>query len=51
MEKEYKKTLTISSGFKKKIDTSSIKNQGKKHFLLRKKKYLNQIEILIDQIT
>jgi len=38
MEKEYKKkTLTISSGFKKKIDTSSIKNQGKKTFSVKKK--------------
>ena len=35
MEKEYKKkTLTISSGFKKKIDTSSIKNQGKKTVII-----------------
>ena len=33
-----KKTLTISSGFKKKIDTSTIKSLGKKSFSVEKKK-------------
>ena len=36
-KRNIKKTLTISSGFKKKIDTSSIKNQGKKTFSVKKK--------------
>ena len=38
MEKDKKKTLTISSGFKKKIDTSTIKSFGKKSFSVEKKK-------------
>ena len=38
MEKDKKKTLTISSGFKKKIDTSTIKSLGKKSFSVEKKK-------------
>ncbi len=38
MEKDRKKTLTISSNLKKKIDTSSIKNFGKKSFSVDKKK-------------
>jgi len=38
MEKEKKKTLTISSNIKKKIDTSSITSSGKKSFLVEKKK-------------
>tara|TARA_B100000575_G_scaffold293914_1_gene307016 strand:+ start:1938 stop:4112 length:2175 start_codon:yes stop_codon:yes gene_type:complete len=38
MEKDKKKTLTISSGFKKKIDTSSITSIGKKSFSVEKKK-------------
>ena len=33
-----KKTLTISSGLKKKIDTSSISTSGKKSFSVEKKK-------------
>ena len=38
MEKEYKKkTLTISSNFKKKIDTSSVNSGGKKTFEVKKK--------------
>ena len=38
MEKENKKkTLTISSGLKKKIDTSSISSDGKKSFAVQKK--------------
>ena len=38
MEKDKKKTLTISSNLKKKIDTSSLKTSGKKSFSLEKKK-------------
>ena len=41
MEKENKKkTLTISSGLKKKIDTSSISPDGKKSFSVKKKEQL-----------
>ena len=36
--KKIKKTLTISSGLKKKIDTSSISTSGKKSFSVEKKK-------------
>ena len=38
MEKDKKKTLTISSSLKKKIDTSSFKTGGKKSFEVEKKK-------------
>ena len=38
MEKGKKKTLTISSNLKKKIDTSSISTSGKKSFSVDKKK-------------
>ena len=38
MEKDKKKTLTISSKLKKKIDTSSISTSGKKSFSVEKKK-------------
>ena len=38
MEKEKKKTLTISSNLKKKIDTSSISSSGKKSFSIDKKR-------------
>ena len=38
MEKEKKKTLTISSNLKKKIDTSSISSSGKKSFSVDKKR-------------
>ena len=38
MDKDKKKTLTISSDFKKKLDTSSISSGGKKSFLIEKKK-------------
>ena len=38
MEKDYKKkTLTISSNLKKKIDTTSINTDGKKSFAVKKK--------------
>ena len=38
MEKDKKKTLTISSNLKKKIDTSTIGTHGKKSFSVEKKK-------------
>jgi len=38
MEKDKKKTLTISSNLTKKIDTSSISSGGKKSFSIEKKK-------------
>ena len=38
MDKDKKKTLTISSNLKKKIDTRSISTSGKKSFLVEKKK-------------
>ena len=38
MDKDKKKTLTISSNLKKKIDTSSISTSGKKSFSVGKKK-------------
>ena len=37
MEKNKKKTLTISSDLKKKIDTTSISTAGKKSFSVKKK--------------
>ena len=37
-KKDRKKTLTISSSLKKKIDTSAIKSDGKKSFSVEKKK-------------
>tara|TARA_A100001015_G_scaffold262518_1_gene308801 strand:+ start:4982 stop:7156 length:2175 start_codon:yes stop_codon:yes gene_type:complete len=38
MDKDKKKTLTISSDLKKKIDTTSISTSGKKSFFVEKKK-------------
>ena len=38
MQKDKKKTLTISSSLKKKIDTSAITSSGKKSFSVEKKK-------------
>ena len=38
MDKDKKKTLTISSNLKKKIDTTSITTSGKKSFSIEKKK-------------
>ena len=38
MEKDKKKTLTISPNFKKKIDASSIESSGKKSYSVEKKK-------------
>ena len=40
MDKDKKKTLTISSDLKKKIDTTSISTSGKKSFSVEKKKPL-----------
>jgi len=39
MDKDKKKTLTISSNLKKKIDTTSIDTGGKKSFSVEKKKF------------
>ena len=38
-EKNKKRTLTISSNLKKKIDFKSVTNQGKKSFSVNKKKF------------
>ena len=38
MVKDKKKTLTISSNLKKKIDTTNIQSSGKKSFSVEKKK-------------
>ena len=38
-KKDKKKTLTISSNFKKKIDTNVISTSGKKSFSIEKKKF------------
>ena len=50
MDKNKKKTLTIKSNLTKKIDTSSISTEGKKSFLVEKKKYLNRTNNLKDQV-
>ena len=42
MEKKKKRTLTISSDLKKKIDTQSISTSGKKSFSVDKKKSFKQ---------
>ena len=42
MNKDKKKTLTISSNLKKKIDLSSISSSGKKTFSVDKKKTFKQ---------
>ena len=42
MEKDKKKTLTISSNLKKKINTTSLSNFGKKSFSIEKKKPFRQ---------
>ena len=44
MEKDKKKTLTISSNLKKKIDTRSISSSGKKSFFVEKKKNFKTIK-------
>ena len=49
MEKDNKKkTLTISSNLKKKIDTSAINTDGKKSFAVKKKNLIGQIKMLTD---
>ena len=49
MEKDNKKkTLTISSDLKKKIDTSSINTDGKKSFAVKKRNHLREIKIQVD---
>ena len=45
MEKD-KKTLTISSNLKKKIDTTSITSYGKKSFAVEKKNLLDQKHLI-----
>ena len=51
MEKENKKkTLTISSDLKKKIDTTSISTAGKKSFSVKKKSLLEETKSLIELI-
>ena len=48
MEKDNKKkTLTISSDLKKKIDTTSISTDGKKSFAVKKKNPLEEVKMLI----
>ena len=44
MDKDKKKTLTISSDLKKKIDTSSISTSGKKSFSVEKRKPFKPIK-------
>ena len=51
MEKDNKKkTLTISSDLKKKIDTTSINTAGKKSFSVKKKNLLEEAKALIESI-
>ena len=49
MDKDKKKTLTISSNLKKKIDTRSISTSGKKSFFVEKKNLIKLLK-LINQI-
>ena len=51
MEKNKKKTLTISSDLKKKIDTSSISTAGKKSFSVEKKKPFKSSKSFNKQFT
>ena len=44
MDKEKKKTLTISTSLKKKIDTTSINSSGKKSFSIEKKNFSKSIK-------
>ena len=46
MDKEKKKTLTISTNLKKKIDTSSISTTGKKSYSIEKKNFLKSTKTL-----
>ena len=47
MDKNKKKTLTISSNLKKKIDTTTISTAGKKSFSVEKKNHLDKTNLLI----
>ena len=47
MEKDKKKTLTISSNLKKKIDTTSISTSGKKSFSVEKKNLIDLTKYLV----
>ena len=47
MDKEKKKTLTISSDLKKKIDLTTISTSGKKSFSVEKKKPFKPILLVI----
>ena len=54
MDKDKKRTLTISSDLRKKIDTSGISSTGKKSYSFEKKNlinYLNQLTNKKHQIT
>ena len=48
MEKNKKKTLTISSNFKRKIDTSSLTTDKRKSFSVQKKNHTSLTKILIN---
>ena len=48
MEKNKKRTLTISSNLKKKIDTSSIASSTKKSYAVDKKKPFKNIRIAVN---
>ena len=50
MEKDKKKTLTISTNLKKKIDTTAISSGNKKSYSVEKKRILDPINQLIDLI-
>ena len=49
MEKDKKKTLTISSNLKKKIDTKSISSDGKKSYFVEKKKSFKSNKGMVKQ--
>ena len=50
MDKDKKKTLTISSDLKKKIDTSTLAPSGKKSFSVKKKNLLRLVKILTEEV-
>ena len=50
MDKDKKKTLTISSNLTKKIDTLSISSGSKKSFSINKKKRVGLINNLINRV-
>ena len=55
MDKNKKKTLTISTNLKKKIDTSSISSGNKKSYSVEKKNHSSQVNLstgkLVSQIS